>query len=182
MDFSCIPVVTIGSAFTSLYDCSAHCVKDGEKDMFSRYLRTLRRELIPSMISFLLWSVIIGVIYSFIRNFTASANSSMLNMIFAYASLILLILVVGIAFWVFPLLSRFTFNVVDLNLTAFRLAIMNLPRTIFLGIFTSLAIWLCLRLWIPLMIIPGIYGLISAHILEPVFKEYEEKQQIENQN
>ncbi len=180
--FSCIPIVTIGSAFTSLYDCSAHCVKDGEKGMFSRYLRTLRRELIPSMISFLLWSVIIGVIYSFIRNFTASANSSMLNMIIAYASIILLILVVGIAFWVFPLLSRFTFNVVDLNLTAFRLAIMHLPRTIFLGICTSLAIWLCLRLWIPLMIIPGIYGSISAHILEPVFKEYEEKQQIENQN
>lgn len=180
--FSSIPILTVGSALTALYDCSARCVKNGEKDMLSRYLRTFRRELLPSTLSFLLWTIIIGVVFSFIHNFTATANSTTFNLIITYAAAIILVLVVGIASWVFPLLSRFTFNVVDLNLTAIRLAIMHLPNTITLGVCTSLTIWICLRFWIPLMIAPGIYGLLSAHILEPVFKKYEALQKIENEN
>lgn len=178
--FSCIPIITIGSSFTALYDCSAHCVKNEETGMFSRYFRTLRRELIPGMLSFLLWSVIIGIMFTFIRNFTSTADSTVFNLVIVYAATFLLILVVGIAFWVFPLLSRFTFNIVDLNLTAFHLAIINLPRTIILSVCTSLTIWLCLRFWIPLMIAPGIYGFLSAHILEPIFKKYEELQETED--
>ena len=180
--FSSIPLVTIGSALTALYDCSAHCVKNGEKGMFSRYFRTLRRELLPGMLSFLLWAVIIGGIFAFIRNFTASANPTTFNLIIAYAIVLLLVLVVGIAFWVFPLLSRFTFSIVDLNLTAIRLAIVHLPRTIALGVCTSLTIWVCLRFWIPLMIVPGIYGLLSAYILEPIFKKYEDSQKTTIEN
>lgn len=180
--FSCIPIVTIGSAFTALYDCSAHCVKNGDKGMLSRYFRTLRRELLPSLLSFLLWAVAIGGIFSFIQNFTATADPTTLNLVIAYASVFILVLVVGIAFWVFPLLSRFTFSIVDLNLTAIRLAITHLPRTIALGACTSLTIWMCLRFWIPLMFVPGVYGLLATYILEPVFKKYESSQEIENEN
>jgi len=180
--FSSIPIVTIGSAFTALYDCSAHCVKNDDKGMLSRYFRTFLRELLPSMLSFLLWTVIISGIFSFISSFTATANPTTFNLIIAYAVGFLLVLVVGIAFWVFPLLSRFTFSIVDLNLTAIRLAIMHLPRTIALGVCTSLTAWICLRFWIPLMFAPGIYGLLSAYILEPVFKKYEDGQKIENEH
>ncbi len=180
--FSCIPIVTIGSSFTALYDCSAHCIKDGDKGMFSRYFRTLKRELLPSLISFLLWAVIIGGIFALVRNFTATAASTTFNLILAYASVFLLVLVVGIASWVFPLLSRFTFSIADLNLTAFRLAIAYLPRTMALGVCASLTAWLCLQFWVPLMAAPGIYGFVSTYILEPVFKKYEEGQKIEQQN
>ena len=179
--FTSIPIVTIGSAWTALYDCSAHCVKDGDDGMFSRYFRTYRRELVPSIVSTLLWAVIIGVLFTFIRTFTANADPSTFNLVIAYASLFLLVLVVGIASWVFPLLSRFTFSVADLNITAFRLAIAHLPRTIALGACTSLIIWVSLALWIPLIVAPGILGLISAHILEPVFKSYEDKQENETE-
>ena len=176
-----IPLVTIGSSFTALYDCSAHCVKNGDKGMLSRYFRTFRRELLPSTLSFLLWVVIIGGVFSFIRNFTATANSTTFNLILAYAALFLLVFVIGIAFWVFPLLSRFTFSFADLNLTAFRLAIAHFPRTIALGACTFAIAWICLRLWIPLMIAPGIYGLLSTYILEPVFKKYEDNQRNETE-
>lgn len=180
--FSCIPVVTVGAAFTALYDCSAHCVKNGEKGMVSRYLRTYRRELIPSALSFLLWAMIIGIVFSLIRGFTGTANPTPFNLVITYAATLILIFVVGTGFWVFPLLSRFTFNVISLNLTAIRLAIIYFPSTILLGICTCASIWLCLRLWIPIMIVPGIYGLLATHILEPVFKKYEEMQQDKNEN
>lgn len=179
--FSSIPIVTIGSALTALYDCSARCVKNGDKDMLPRYIRTYKRELIPSTLSFLLWAVIIGGTYFFIRNFTATAAPTTINMVIAYASVFLLVLMIGIAAWVFPLLSRFTFGVADLNITALRLAIAHLPRTIVLGVLLSLTIWLCLLLWIPLMVAPGIYGLLSTYILEPVFQTYDDSQKTETE-
>ena len=172
--FTSIPIVTVGASFTALYDCSAHCVKNGEDGMFSRYFRTFKRELIPSALSALLWAFIIGGVFALIRSFTATANSTSFNLVLAYAAVFLLAFVIGTAFWVFPLLSRFTFSIVDLNLTAFRLAIAYFPRTIALGICTFAITWICLQFWIPLMVAPGIYGLLSAYILEPVFKKFEE--------
>ena len=32
---------------------------------------------------------------------------------------------------------------------------------------------LCLRLWLPIMVVPGIAGGLAAYILEPVFQKYE---------
>ena len=180
--FSCIPIITIGSATTALYDCSAHCVKNGDDGMFSRYFRTFRRELIPGMLTFLLWTIVLGGTFSFIRFFTANAVPTTFNMVIAYATLFILVLFIGIAFWTFPLLSRFTFSIIDLNITAIQLAFAHLPRTIALGVCTFLSIWLCIRFWIPLMIVPGIYGLLSAYILEPVFKKYEDSQKTESGN
>ena len=179
--FTSIPIVTAGSSLTALYDCSARCVKDGDDGMFTRYFRTLKREFLSGMLSFLIWAVIIGGIFALVRTFTATAIPTTFHLIIAYASVFLLVLVVGIASWVFPLLSRFTFSVVDLNLPAFRLAITYLPRTIALGICTSLTAWICLRFWVPLMVAPGICGLLSAYILEPVFKKYEDLQKSENE-
>ena len=179
--FSCIPIVTIGSSLTALYDCSAHCIKDGDKGMFSRYFRTLKRELIPSLISFLLWTSVIGGTYLLIRSFTSNADSTTWNLVIAYASIFILVFEVGIASWVFPLLSRFTFSVVDLNSTAIRIALANLPRTIALGVCTSLTIWICLHFWIPLLAAPGICGFIATYLLEPVFSKYDGRQEAENE-
>lgn len=180
--FSSIPIVTIGSALTALYDCSARCVKTGDKGMLSRYFRTFKRELLPSTLSVLFWGILIGGIFTLIRSFTATADPTTMNLVIAYASLFLLVLVVGIAAWVFPLLSRFTFSVLDLNLTAIRLAIANLPRTIALGVCTSLIIWICLQFLFPLMFAPGIYGLLSTYILEPVLKKHEDNQETPSEN
>lgn len=177
--FSSIPVVTIGSALTALYDCSAHCVKKEEDGMFSRYFRTFKRELLPSTLSLLLWAILVGGIYALIRSFTSNVASTSINLVIAYAGLFILVLVVGIASLVFPLLSRFTFSVIDLNVTAIRLAIAHLPRTLLLGICTSATIWVCLRFWIPLFIAPGIYGLLTAHIIEPIFREYDGSKELE---
>ena len=179
--FSSIPIITIGSALTALYDCSARCIKNGDKDILPRYIRTFKRELLPGGLSFFLWAIVIGGAYSFIRNFTATANHTTFNVVIAYASVFLLVLLVGIAAWTFPLLSRFTFSVVDLNLTAIQLAIVHLPRTIALGALLSFTIWLCLLLWIPLMIAPGVYGFLSSYILEPVFQTYDDSQKQENE-
>jgi uncharacterized membrane protein YesL len=86
---------------------------------------------------------------------------------------LLLALLVGIFAWVFPLLSRFTLGFAGLQLTALRLSITHLPRTLALAVVTVALGWLCLRFLLPVMIVPGILGMLSTYILEPVFQSYE---------
>ena len=168
-----IPVLTAGAATAAMYDCCARCLKEGERELFSRYFRTFRRELRGSIPSTLLWTAVLGGLYFLVRSFTASAEGTNVNLMIAYSMVIFLALVVGFASWVFPLLSRFTFGFASLNLTALRLAMAHLPRTIALAAVNIAAIWVCLRFLMPVMIVPGFAGLLSAYILEPVFKPYE---------
>lgn len=168
-----VPVITAGAASAAVYDCCARCIKDGERDLFSRFFRTFRRELLKSIPSVLLWAAILGGLLILVRSFTGSAAGSDVNLALAYSMVVFLAVAVGIASWVFPLLSRFTFGFAGLNLTAARLALGHLPRTMVLGAVNIAAGWLCLRFLLPVMVVPGIAALLSAYLLEPVFKPYE---------
>ena len=171
-----IPVVTAGAASAAMYDCCARCLKDGERELFSRFFRTFRRELISGIPSLLLWAAILSGAWLLIRGFTGSAAGTEMNLVFAYGMMVLLGVLVGIASWVFPLLSRFTFNFAGLNTTALRLSLAHLPRTMLLGVVNVASGWLCITFLFPVMVVPGIAGLISAFILEPVFKTYENRE------
>lgn len=168
-----IPIVTMGAASAAVYDCCARCVLGGEQNLFSRFFRTFRRELVQGGLSLLLWAAILGGGVYLVRQFTGLAANTPMNLALSYAMALLLALLVGIFAWVLPLLSRFTFSFADLQLTALRLSMAHLPRTVALAAVTVALGWLCLRFLLPLMIVPGILGALSAQILEPVFQMYE---------
>lgn len=168
-----MPVVTAGAAFAALYDCAARCMIGSEQGMISRFFRTFRREIPQSIPSLLLWAGVLGGVFYLVRSFTASVAATELNLALAYALVCLLGFLVGIVSWVFPLLSRFTMGFAALNTTVLRLALAQLPRTIALGAVNIAAGWVCLRFLLPVMVVPAIAGLLSAFLLEPVFKRYE---------
>ena len=175
-----IPVVTAGAAFAALYDCTARCMIGGEREMFSRFFRTFRRELKQGSLSFVLWAVILGGAAALVRGFTGSAAGTDGNLMIAYACVICLGMLTGIGAWVFPLLSRFTFSFGSLQAAALKMAVGYLPRTVLLAAVNIGAGWLCLRYLMPVMIVPGIAAFCSAAILEPVFKKYETADSGEN--
>ena len=168
-----IPVVTAGAAFAAMYDCCARCLMGGERELFSRFFRTFRRELLQGAGGTVLWAGILLALVTAVRSFTGFADPTDRNLVLAYAMGMLLVFVLGIASWVFPLQSRFTFRFGILQQTALRLAIAHLPRTVVLGILNLISAALCLRFLMPVMVVPGIAALLSARILEPVFKKYE---------
>lgn len=168
-----IPLLTIGAATTALYDCAARCVRGGDDKLFARFFRTFRRELIPSIPTFLLWcGVIIGG-YAAISTYGNSVAVTDVSVAITTALLLLLTVVVGIAVWVFPLLSRFTFGIAQLNVTAIKLALLHLPRTMALGIITVLACFLCLQFIAPLFFLPALLAWVWTLLLEGVFQKYE---------
>ncbi len=173
MWFICsVPVITMGAATTALYDCCARCVRGKDERIFARFFRTAKREFLPATISMVLWSAVIAGGYALVRRYGNTVQITSGSIVVTTALLLMLTVVVGIAAWVLPLLSRFTFTAGQLNVTAVKLAVAHLPRTMLLGICTVCGVYVCIRFWLPFMFLPAILALVWSVILEPVFRQY----------
>lgn len=168
-----IPLLTIGASTAALYDCAARCVRGGDEKMFARFFRTFRRELVQSIPSLLLWCIVIAGGYAAVSAYGNNVAINDTSVALTTAMLLLLTVLVGIAAWVFPLLSRFTFRVTQLNATAAKLALIHLPRTMALGIVTVLTGFLCVQFIAPLLFLPGVLALVWTLLLEGVLRKYE---------
>ena len=167
------PLLTIGASTTALYDCAARCIRGGDEKMFARFFRTFRRELAQSIPSLLLWCVVIAGGYALISTYGNNVAVTDASTAITTGLLLLLTVVVGIAAWVFPLLSRFTMSFASLNVMAARLALIHLPRTMVLGITTVLGGFLCLQFIAPLFFLPAVLAWVWTLLLESVFQTYE---------
>lgn len=177
MWFLCsVPLVTLGASTTALYDCAARCVRGKDQKMFARFFRTFKREFVTSTMSLAVWAAVIAGLYMLVKTYGNTAQVTDASVVVTVALLVIVVAVVGVACWVLPLLSRFTFGFAQLNGTAVKLALANLPRTMILGISTVVAAWLCLQLWIPFFFLPALLALEWTLFIEPVFKKYMEEE------
>ncbi len=167
-----IPVVTIGTASTALYDAVAHGFRYKEPEVYSRFFRTFKAELLHSIPSTLLWGLILGGCYWLLKRFIATAGPSDISVVAAVVGLVLFVVIAGISCWVFPVLSRFTFDFAGLNLTALKLAFAHLLSTLIMGISLWFCVYLCLRFLVPLFALPALLMLFWTLFLEPVFQQY----------
>lgn len=170
-----VPLLTIGASTAALYDCAARCVRGTDEKIFARFFRTFRRELVQSVPSLLLWCAVIAGGYAAISLYGNNVSVTSVSVAITTALLLLLTVLVGVAAWVFPLLSRFTFGVVQLNVMAIKLALIHLPRTMALGMITVLAAFLCAQFIAPLFFLPGVLAWVWTFLLERVFRKYENR-------
>ena len=160
--FCCLPVVTIGPATTALYDSVVRCIRYQEASPYRRFFRTFRADLGVSILSTILWIVVIGFGVWSLSLLRSLGESSA-------AYYIILVLPCGAACWVFPILSRFTYTWKDLNLTALKLSIGYLPRTVILVLLTAETGVLCIRYFFPAFFAPACMVLLWSLFIEPVF-------------
>lgn len=169
-----IPLITMGAATAALYDAVARGMRANATDTYSRFFRTLKAELFRSMPSTLLWAAVIGLGCYGIKSFTSSAAAGDVSYVLAVACFVLLMIPIGIACWVFPLLSRFTFGFAGLNITAAKLAISNILRTLALAAISTMALWVSARYIMLVFISPALLALLWSCFMEPVFRKYED--------
>ena len=167
-----VPLVTIGPATAALYDCTVHCVRRGETDLFGRFRRTFRAELRLGIPSTLLWAAALALLFFLRALLLGRLGYAGIGGAAGMFTLILLLIPVGAACWVFPLLSRFSFTFAALNRTALRLALGHVFRSLALAVPTLIGLELCLRYAAPLIFIPGLLALLWSFLLEPVFSSY----------
>ena len=168
-----IPLFTIGATTTALYDAVAHGFRKKEPETVHRFFHTLKAEFKTATFTTLLWAVVIGGLYAVIRLFGNHVAVNDVTVAVTIAGLVILIAAVGVVSWVFPLLSRFTFDVKSLSSTAVKLAIQHLPSTLILGFITVLCGFLCIRFWIPFFFLPAVMTLLWSLLTERVFRRYE---------
>lgn len=169
-----LPLVTVGAASTALYDTAAHCFRGQEPMPWRRFFHTFRRELPCAIIVTVVWGALLLLLGSALQMMAAaaSAGTSMAWVVLLFC-LVLMLLPLGAACWMFPLLSRFTFRPVELILTALRLAVGYLPRTIGLVAILAVSALLVWMLLFPVVILPGAAAWLFALLLEPVFARYQ---------
>lgn len=171
-----VPVITMGAATAALYDCAARCVRGGEDKMLSRFFRTFKRELVGGALALGLWALIVTGAYTLVKTFGNSVAVNETTTVLTAALLLIVVAVVGIACWVLPLLSRFAFSFGQLNATAVKLALSQMPRTLLLGLSTVICGYFCIQFWLPFFFLPAVLAIVWTLLIEPVFRPFEEAQ------
>lgn len=171
----CLLIVPIGPATTALYDAVVHGIRRREPVVYPRFLAVFKREFKTAFFSSLLWGALILVCVLTVRYLLALGETSRGAFAAGIAYYIVLIVPLGSACWVFPILSRFTFDFWPLNKMAFRFCFAYLPRTLILVLMTIEVLQWCLNAIFPFFFMPALTMLLWSLFIEPVFKKYEPK-------
>lgn len=167
-----IPIVTLGASATALYDSVVHCIRFKEAHPYGRFFRTWKAELKVSILSTLLWGVIaaMGIFILFsLREMGKITDSAVAA---SAAWYVVLVIPIGAAFWAFPILSRFSFDFLSLNVTACRFAIAHLPSTAIIVLIVIESAQLALKYFFPVFFMPAVTMLLLSLFIEPVFKKH----------
>lgn len=163
----CIPVVTIGTATTSLFYVTLKMCKNEEgyitKSFFHSFKVNFRQSLIMGMISLFVGAALIVDLY-----IVLNSNIRFRTLLFILLSMLLLIYVF-IMVYVFPLLSKFENSIKNIVRNSFLISIRHLPWTVLLIV--MIAIPFVVSLFVPFiaggMILLGFSSI--AYYTSPIY-------------
>jgi len=170
----CIPVVTIGASFAALYDASYRAFRENERNSWQRFFHVFRNNwksgILPTAV-FLLAGA--GLVKAVIALWNLAVAGSMSWLLFSAAAFVAVVLL-GMLSLLFPVLSRFENSFGGLLKNTVFLALANLPRTVLLGLINAACGFLCVRLIIPLFLLPSLAALLGSWLIEAMFKPFME--------
>lgn len=168
----CIPLVTIGPATAALYRTVVRCLRQDTLNSWGVFFRTFRDNLrvgtlatLPVLAVAFLLSFLHGLLYQ-------TAAVGLTGRLFYYAYCVFLLLPLGMACYLFPVLSQFTFQVSGLLVNCAKLSIAHLPSTFALALITAATTWLCSVFFPLLILLPTVTALLHSLLLERIFAPY----------
>lgn len=167
----CIPVVTIGPAAAALYDASYRAFRRRSKHSWKRFANTFKNSLKGGILPGLFVLAILlagGWMLVQLWNNAVLAGKWLLLAAGAVIGVVLL----GILSVMLPMVSRFENSSLTTIGNTFAVAMANLPRTILLGVLQAITIFLCVRLILPVLVLPSLSAALSSLLIEPMFKPF----------
>ena len=168
----CIPVVTAGASFAALYDASYRAFRENEKNTWKRFYSTFRDNwksgILPTILFLLAGAGLMKAVITLWNLAVAGSLSWMMFSALAFVAMVIL----GILSVMFPMLSRFENSFAALVKNTVFLSLANLPRTVVLGILNAITLLLCLRLVVPVFLLPSLAAVLGSYLIEPMFKPY----------
>lgn len=130
--FTCIPVFTIGAALTALYDVVFRMDTNREGSLLSAYFRSFAANFKQSTP---IWLLFLLFLAAGCGNAVIFSNmGGMMGQILFVVSAVILINVLLVLGYVFPLLSQFDNTTSNTLKNALLLSIANLPRTLVVAV------------------------------------------------
>lgn len=168
----CIPVVTVGASFAALYDASYRAFRENERNSWQRFFHTFRSNWKSGILpTFVFQLVGVGLVKTVIALWNLAVAGSISWLLFSAAAFVAVVLL-GIMSLLFPVLSRFENSFGALLKNTVFLSLANLPRTVLLGVLNAVCGLLCVRLILPLFLLPSLAALLGSWLIEPMFKPF----------
>lgn len=175
----CVPVITIGVSSAALYDAVYQGFRKGAKHPWQRFARSFKQNLLEGLLPGVFYFGVFTLgAWLLIQVWNGAVYGTISWAVFSGAAF-LAVLVLGILGVLFPLMSRFDNGFLQMVKNTLLLGIVNLPRTLALGVLTAVSMFLCVRYIFPLFFLPALTALISTLLLEHMFKPYMPKEETE---
>jgi uncharacterized membrane protein YesL len=170
----CLPIVTIGAAFTALYYVLLKMVRDTDTGIVRTYFKGFKDNFFKSTILWLILAVILTILSLdfFLLNNVAVNYADVVRIILLIISALLLM----IANYIFPMQAQFENTVFGTIKYSFFVCMMNLPRSILLLLILLCPILILLFFpetiyFLPIFCI-GAVPYLQTEILVRVFEKY----------
>ena len=168
----CFPVITIGPASAALYDAVYYGFRKKDKHPWGRFFSAFRSNLKSGILPGIVYlAVFCTGGWILIQVWNAAVWEQVSFAAFSAAAFVVLLLL-GILSILFPMLSRFNNSLWALLRNTLLMGIINLPRTLGLGLVNAISILLCIKFVFPLFFLPALAALLSTLFIEPMFKPY----------
>ena len=171
-----LTMALVGPATTALYYAMVKVIRRERGYAISEFFRSLKLNFRQGAVIGMIFGLLIGLLY-FDYQFVNEANKedvSTLNTIMLIGFNAVVVLMLLISTYIFPLLSRFTLPIKHFFKNALFMSIRHLPSTI-LMLLINLAGVFIVWWFFPLpffFAVPGVCMLLDSLLLEKIFKRY----------
>lgn len=169
--------VLLGPGTTALYDAAARYLRKGEPGGYTRFFQSIRDNFkVSCPAGLVVFAIGYGLVklHRMLYDGAIGGDRSMFAMYVAFW--IFLLVICGIASYIFPTLARFEFGLGGLLATSLKLAMAHPFTTLLLGLLTVGCILLCVVFWLPGLVVPYVWVRLACLLLERVFRPYIEAQ------
>ena len=168
----CVPVVTIGASFAALYDASFRAFRKNEKNSWQRFFQVFRNNWKAGIVPTILFLLVSAGLMKAVIGIWNLAVAGTISWVLFSAGIFVAVVLLGIVSLLFPVLSRFENSLAGLIKNTVFLGLANLPRTIGLGMLNAAALFVCVKLIIPLFFLPSLAALLGSRLIEPMFQPF----------
>jgi len=172
--FFSIPVITIGASTAALFYVCTRRIANREGYITSDFWQAFKSNFVRAT---LFWLIIFAIVFLIILNILiANAEPEMMGRFGAIvlpAQIVILVEVLFIATYIFPVTARFEMGFKQTLKTCFFMANRHFLTSVScVAVFIALFI-LSFQFWPPLVFfIPGIYGMYASYMIMRIFKRY----------
>lgn len=169
----CLPIITIGPAYTALYYTIMKTVRKGRGYLFKNFLHSFKQNFVQGSMIWMIILIIGSLLGMTVISLWDGAASGGMAQFGLWTAIIIAFFLVLLFIYVFPVLSRFEFKLGTMFAFSYLIAVRYIAYSILLVIILSATVLGCV-LCVPLfiLILPAAYVYIASTIIEKIFAVY----------